>query len=191
MGSPVGLLRHSRIHPLRNVLILAGAGVGDGSLNYANTLYVPPEPFFNDLQWAQITDWRSELMPHYEQAKRMLGVVTNPTFTDADRIINEVADEMGCGDTFVQTGRRVLRPGIRLLHDRVPSRRQEHPAEKLPRARENCWAQVLPMTTVKGFEQRPDGLWQVHTVRTCNWVRRNKRTFTASHLILAAGTWGT
>lgn len=31
-----------RIHPLRNVMILAGAGVGGGSLNYANTLYVPP-----------------------------------------------------------------------------------------------------------------------------------------------------
>lgn len=92
-----------RIHPLKNVLILAGAGVGGGSLNYANTLYVPPEPFFKDQQWAHITDWRDELMPHYDQAQRMLGVVTNPTFTDADRIVKEVADEMGCGDTFVPT----------------------------------------------------------------------------------------
>ena len=47
-----------RIHLLRNVMILAGAGVGGGSLNYANTLYVPPEPFFNDPQWTHITDWR-------------------------------------------------------------------------------------------------------------------------------------
>ena len=31
-----------RIHRLRDVMILAGAGVGGGSLNYANTLYVPP-----------------------------------------------------------------------------------------------------------------------------------------------------
>lgn len=77
--------------------------MGGGSLNYANTLYVPPEPFFKDQQWAHITDWRDELMPHYDQAQRMLGVVTNPTFTDADRIVKEVADEMGCGDTFVPT----------------------------------------------------------------------------------------
>ena len=48
-------------------------GVGGGSLNYANTLYVPPDPFFNDPQWAHITDWRAELMPHYDQAQRMLG----------------------------------------------------------------------------------------------------------------------
>lgn len=89
-----------RIHLLRNVMILAGAGVGGGSLNYANTLYVPPDPFFNDPQWKHITDWRAELMPHYDQAQRMLGVVKNPTFTDADRIMKEVAEEMGVGDTF-------------------------------------------------------------------------------------------
>ena len=92
-----------RIHLLRNVMILAGAGVGGGSLNYANTLYVPPDPFFNDPQWKHITDWRAELMPHYDQAQRMLGVVKNPTFTDADRIMKEVADEMGVGDTFMPT----------------------------------------------------------------------------------------
>jgi cholesterol oxidase len=56
---------------------------------------------------------------------------------------------------------------------------------------ESAGAQVIPMTTVKGFEQRPDGLWEVRTVRTGSWLRRDRRTFTATHLILAAGTWGT
>ena len=75
---------------------------------------MPPEPFFADPQWTHITDWRAELMPHYDQAQRMLGVVKNPTFTDADRIIKEVADEMGVGDTFVPTPvGRVLRAGRR------------------------------------------------------------------------------
>ena len=92
-----------RIHLLQDCMILAGAGVGGGSLNYANTLYVPPDPFFNDRQWSHITNWRAELMPHYQQAQRMLGVVENPTFTDADRLVKEVADDMGCGDTFVPT----------------------------------------------------------------------------------------
>ena len=48
----LGMYGIQRIHLLRNVMILAGAGVGGGSLNYANTLYVPPEPFFNDPQWS-------------------------------------------------------------------------------------------------------------------------------------------
>ena len=48
----LGMYGIQRIHLLRNVMILAGAGVGGGSLNYANTLYVPPEPFFADRQWS-------------------------------------------------------------------------------------------------------------------------------------------
>lgn len=53
-----------RIHVLRDVLVLAGAGVGGGSLVYANTLYEPKsEAFYRDRQWAHITDWRAELAP--------------------------------------------------------------------------------------------------------------------------------
>src|SRR5918992_787706 len=85
-----------RIHLLRGekgsrVLVLAGAGVGGGSLVYANTLYEPPRPFFDDPQWKHITDWRAELAPHYDQARRMLGVVSNPTMTAADQAIKRVA----------------------------------------------------------------------------------------------------
>lgn len=40
-----------RIHLLPDVLVMAGAGVGGGSLNYANTLYRPPARFFQDPQW--------------------------------------------------------------------------------------------------------------------------------------------
>ncbi|WP_129841890.1 GMC family oxidoreductase [Streptomyces sp. RFCAC02] len=89
-----------RIHLLRNVMILAGAGVGGGSLNYANTLYVPPDAFFKDRQWADITDWRRELTPYYAQARRMLGVRVNPTLTPSDRHLRAAAERMGVGDTF-------------------------------------------------------------------------------------------
>ncbi|ROR43965.1 GMC oxidoreductase [Kitasatospora cineracea] len=89
-----------RIHLLRNVLILAGAGVGGGSLNYANTLYVPPKAFFEDRQWRHITDWQAELGPFYDQAQRMLGVRLNPTMTPSDVHLKAAAEEMGCGDTF-------------------------------------------------------------------------------------------
>ena len=207
-----------RIHLLRNVMILAGAGVGGGSLNYANTLYVPPDPFFNDPQWKNITDWRAELMPHYDQAQRMLGVVKNPTFTDADRIMKEVADEMGVGDTFTPTPVGVF---FGPDGEKTPGKTVPDPyfggvgpartgciecGECMTGCRhgakntlvknylglaESSGAQVFPMTTVTGFEQRPDGVWEIHTVRTGRLARRNTRTFTARQLILAAGTWGT
>lgn len=207
-----------RIHLLRNVMILAGAGVGGGSLNYANTLYVPPDPFFSDQQWAHITDWRAELMPHYDQAQRMLGVVKNPTLTDADRIMKEVADEMGVGDTFTPTPVGVFfgpdgekAPGKTVpdpyFGGAGPARTGciecgecmtgcRHGAKNtlvknyLALA-ERAGAQVIPMTTVTGVQQRADGVWNVETVRTGRWVRKHTSTFTADHVILAAGTWGT
>jgi len=214
----LGMYGIQRIHLLRNCMILAGAGVGGGSLNYANTLYVPPEPFFADQQWSHITDWRAELMPHYDQAQRMLGVVKNPTFTDADRIVKEVADEMGVGDTFVATPVGVFfgpdgekTPGKAVPDPYFGGAGPERTGciecgECMTGCRhgakntlvknylglaESAGAQVVPMTTVTGFQQRPDGVWEIHTVRTGRWLRKKRRTFTAANLVLAAGTWGT
>ncbi|MFF9621958.1 GMC family oxidoreductase N-terminal domain-containing protein [Streptomyces griseosporeus] len=96
----LGLYGIQRIHLLGNVMVLAGAGVGGGSLNYANTLYVPPKPFFDDPQWRDITDWQEELEPYYDQARRMLGVRLNPTMTPSDTHLKAAAERMGCGDTF-------------------------------------------------------------------------------------------
>ncbi|EME99508.1 GMC family oxidoreductase [Streptomyces mobaraensis NBRC 13819 = DSM 40847] len=96
----LGLYGIQRIHLLGHVMVLAGAGVGGGSLNYGNTLYVPPPSFFTDPQWADITDWRKELEPYYEQARRMLGVRLNPTTTPSDVHLKAAADRMGYGHTF-------------------------------------------------------------------------------------------
>ncbi|SDK74122.1 GMC family oxidoreductase [Streptomyces indicus] len=96
----LGLYGIQRIHLLGNVMVLAGAGVGGGSLNYANTLYVPPKPFFEDPQWSSITDWQEELKPYYDQAQRMLGVRLNPTMTPSDVHLKATAEAMGVGDTF-------------------------------------------------------------------------------------------
>ncbi|WP_372408962.1 GMC oxidoreductase [Streptomyces luteireticuli] len=96
----LGLYGIQRIHLLGHVMVLAGAGVGGGSLNYANTLYVPPRSFFEDPQWADITDWHEELGPYYAQAERMLGVRLNPTTTPADVHLKAAADRMGFGHTY-------------------------------------------------------------------------------------------
>jgi cholesterol oxidase len=213
-----GMYGIQRIHLLRNVMILAGAGVGGGSLNYANTLYVPPEPFFNDPQWKDITDWREELMPHYDQAQRMLGVVTNPTFTDADRIMKEVAEDMGVGDTFVPTPVGVFfgpdgekTPGKTVPDPYFGGAGPERTGciecgqcmtgcrygakntllKNYLGLAESAGARIHPLTMVKSFEQRADGLWEIRTVRTGGKLRRKRKTFTARYLILAAGTYGT
>ncbi|MET7914890.1 GMC family oxidoreductase [Streptomyces avermitilis] len=96
----LGMYGIQRIHLLGNVMVLAGAGVGGGSLNYANTLYVPPKAFFDDPQWKDITDWQEELKPYYDQARRMLGVRLNPTMTPSDVHLKAAAARMGVGDTF-------------------------------------------------------------------------------------------
>ncbi|MFB7715877.1 MULTISPECIES: GMC oxidoreductase [unclassified Nocardia] len=202
-----------RIHPLRDVLILAGAGVGGGSLNYANTLYVPPTPFFEDAQWRDITDWRAELLPYYEQAKKMLGVVQNPHMTPADEVFKQVAEDMGVGDTFVQTPVGVFfgEPGKKVADPYFGGAGPERTGciecgECMTGCRHNAkntlvknylylaekaGAQVVPMTTVSALRPLPDGTWDVDTVRTGSWFRKQPKTYTAAHVVLAAGTRGT
>jgi cholesterol oxidase len=99
----LGMTGIQRLTLLNDVLILSGAGVGGGSLVYANTLYVPPEPFFPDRQWGHITDWHDELAPYYDKAQRMLGVTQTPFSTPADDIMRDIAEDMGVGDSFRPT----------------------------------------------------------------------------------------
>ncbi|MGK5678435.1 GMC oxidoreductase [Actinoplanes sp. URMC 104] len=99
----LGLRGIQRITLLKDIMVLSAAGVGGGSLVYANTLYRPPATFFADPRWAGITDWADELAPFYDQASRMLGVTEQPTMTPSDVVIRRVADEMGAGATFRRT----------------------------------------------------------------------------------------
>lgn len=92
-----------RISLFKNVMILSGAGVGGGSLVYANTLMTPGDAFFEAPQWNGLADWKSELAPHYQTAKRMLGAARNPFFTPADQHLRAMAKEMGLEHTFQPT----------------------------------------------------------------------------------------
>ena len=99
----LGMRGIQRLHLLSDVLVLSGAGVGGGSLVYANTLYEPLDVFYNDPQWQNITDWREELAPFYDQAKRMLGATAAPDNTPNDAVIREIGQRMGVGDTYRPT----------------------------------------------------------------------------------------
>ncbi len=92
-----------RLTTFKDVSVVSGCGVGGGSLGYANTLYVPPKPFFEDAQWSEIADWETELAPHYEEAQRMLGVTMNPYDDPADTLLRELGEELGVSDTYKKT----------------------------------------------------------------------------------------
>jgi cholesterol oxidase len=215
----LGCLGIQRIRVLKNVVVLAGAGVGGGSLVYANTLYEPQsDAFYRDRQWAGITDWKDELAPHYDQAKRMLGVVVNPTMTDADRVMKKVAHDMGVGDTFhaapvgVFFGRGGLKePGTRVEDPYFGGVGPERNGclecgECMTGCRHNAkntllknylylaelaGAHVLPLTTVTGVAPLTTGGYGVRVVATGKRGKRHGKTITAGHVVLAAGTWGT
>ena len=92
-----------RLTTFKDVSVVSGCGVGGGSLGYANTLYVPPKAFFEDRQWAEMTDWESALAPHYAEAQRMLGVVQNPHEDPADQLLRELGEELGVGESYKRT----------------------------------------------------------------------------------------
>jgi cholesterol oxidase len=92
-----------RLSTFKDIAVVSGSGVGGGSLGYANTLYVPPSQFFEDPQWADLDDWESTLAPHYETAQRMLGVVVHENDDPADRLLRELGEELGVGDTYRKT----------------------------------------------------------------------------------------
>lgn len=84
---------------LKHVFILHGAGVGGGSLVYANNLLVPPDEVFKKPEWGP-GDWKLKLAPHYETARRMLGATPSPTISHPDKVLAEVGRELTGEDTF-------------------------------------------------------------------------------------------
>lgn len=92
-----------QVSVLKGAMILHGAGVGGGSLGYANVLEVPSDETFATAAWNQNVKWGDVLRPHYETAKKMLGVARNPKFWKADEVLKQIADERGMGHTFRAT----------------------------------------------------------------------------------------
>ncbi|MEV1288485.1 GMC family oxidoreductase [Micromonospora sp. NPDC049679] len=196
------------------VLVLSGAGVGGGSLVYANTLYEPLSAFYDDPQWRDITDWRSELAPYYDQAKRMLGVTTYPVHTAADRAMRAVAQRMGVAETFHPTpvGVHIGRPGevtadpyfggvgpdrTGCLHCGACMTGCRHGA-KNTLVKNYLWlaerlgAAVHPMTTVTAVRPAASGAgYEIETVRTGAWLAKRRQVIEADQVIFAAGALGT
>ena len=209
----LGLNGIQRIHVLPDVLVLAGAGVGGGSLVYANTLYKPPASYFEDKQWRDITNWDQELSPWYDQASRMLGVAQNPYFSASDKAMKQVADQMGVGHTFklaplgVYFGDGVgVKSKDPFFGGVGPDRSgclqcgacmtgcRHNAKNTLPKnylgLAESAGAKVFPEHTVTKIEQLADGSWVVTARKSSAWFGK-KRKFTAANVVVAAGTYNT
>jgi len=92
-----------QISILKGVMVLHGAGVGGGSLGYANVLEVPTDDTFAMPVWNRPIAWGRVLKPHYETAQKMLGVVRNPKLWKADEVLKQMAEERGVVQTFRAT----------------------------------------------------------------------------------------
>ena len=213
----LGLTGPQRISALGKCLVFSGAGVGGGSLIYGNTLYEPLPEFYRDRAWAHITDWRDELAPYYDQAKRMLGVVENPRIGPKDELLLQVASDRGVADTFHKTqvgvffnegreGEEVPDPyfggaGPRragCIHCSDCFTGCKHNAKNTTTMNylylaEQNGAEVHPLTTVTSV--RPDTAagrgYVVETERSNGKLRKGRRTFTAEQVVFAAAALGT
>ena len=92
-----------QISILKGAMVLHGAGVGGGSLGYANVLEIPTDETFATPAWNQPIAWGQILKPHYETAKKMLGATRNPKLWKADEVLKQFADERGMSQTFRAT----------------------------------------------------------------------------------------
>jgi cholesterol oxidase len=209
----VGLRGIQRIDFLKNVLVMSGAGVGGGSLVYANTLYRPPAEFYRTGSWASLADWQQLLEPYFDQAERMLGVEVNPYLSPSDVALQRVAARIGKSETFRMTpvgvhfggpngaGKKFDDPyfgGVGLERTGCTNCGEcmtgcRHGAKNTLVKNylylaESAGAQVLADTTVARFARTKDGF--AVELRPSNRNRVN-REITADQIIVAAGALGT
>lgn len=214
----VGLRGILRLSVFKHLTIVSGSGVGGGSLGYANTLYVPPKAFFEDRQWAGLSDsWEQELAAHYAEAERMLGVVTYDQDDPADQVLKALGEHLGVPDTYGKTrvgvflgeaGKTVPDPFFggdgpaRTGCTRCARCMVGCPVGAKNTLRKNyLWfAEKLGVKVMAEREVTdirpigaPDGSegYAITTQRSGGWLRKRRRTFTARGVVVAAGALGT
>jgi cholesterol oxidase len=203
-----------RLTLLRDVLVLTGAGVGGGSLVYANTLLIPPDEIFTRGRWPEGYDWRARLAPHYETAKRILGVTRTPKVWAGDQCLRNFAEKLGRADTFSHTDVAVLfgeRPGEDIGD---PYFAGEGPRRATCNSCGGCMvgcrynakntldknylffaeklgAEILPETLVTLVARDGTGGYLVHTRSATHKLMRRTSVLRAHRVVLAAGALGT
>ena len=203
---------------LNGAIALRDSGVGGGSLMYANVLMETDDRLFEAPSWHHLADWKTILRPHYDAAKRMLGVTTNPRLWKADDILKEIAGERGVANTFHPTevgvffgaeeetvpdpyfnGEGPARAGCNFCGGCMVGCRY-NAKNTLPKNylyfAEKLGVRILPEATVRNIrpltEQSHDGArYEVEYSKTTAWVLHPRLTVRARNVIVAAGALGT
>ncbi|MGB9674439.1 MAG: FAD-dependent oxidoreductase [Anaerolineales bacterium] len=204
----------------KDVLVLHGSGVGGGSLGYANVLMEPDERLFENAAWRELADWKQILKPHYETAKRMLGVEANPRLWKADELMQEIAQELGKEHTFracdvgVLFGEsRGLEAGVEIadpyFHGDGPNRQTcQHCGGCMVGCRYNAkntlvknylWfaeklgVKIISESEVTDIQARQSDNTARYRLTVCSSTRpwQQKRYVQARNVVLSAGTLGT
>jgi len=201
-----------QIQLLNRIMVLSGAGVGGGSLIYANTHMMPGDGFFNHPAWSRFGDWKERLAPHYATARLMLGSMRYEQEGPEDRILAEIARDMGKADTY----KPVDHVGVYLGDPKTPTDPYFNglgPQRTGCTACANCmvgcrfnakntldknylWfaehfgARIEAETEVTRIEHI-DGVYHVHTKSPTSWLKERRRVFRAKGLVVSAGVMGT
>ena len=214
----IGLHGIFRLSLFKDVTIVSGAGVGGGSLGYANTLYRARPRFYADRQWAGLeADWQAALAPHFDEAERMLGVTTVITDDPADDLLREFGRHIGADRSYAKTrvgvflgapGETVADPffggagpartgciGCGRCMVGCPTGAKNTLVKNYLWLAEHAGCRVMAEREV--IDVRPLGTgrgsdgYAVTTERTGAWLRKDRRTLKARNVVLAAGPLGT
>jgi len=198
---------------LRDVFILHGAGVGGGSLVYANTLLEPVEAFYKDPKWAGLKDWKAALAPHFQTAKRMLGAVEAQHLGKTEGYLRDCAEQLGRGDHFRRTtvgvyfgepektvpdpffdGKGPERTGCKLCGacmvgcrhgaKNTLDRNYLYLAEKLG-------TEIIPETRVVDVVPRSGGGYDIVTECSTKFLGKGRKVYSARNVVFSAGVLGT
>lgn len=202
-----------QISLLKGVMVLHGAGVGGGSLVYANTLMDPISEVFSSSSWPKGINWLEALREHYATAKRMLGVQKNPLLGEADLELKKLGKSLGCEDSYHATevgvffgedGKRVPDPffngrgpdrvgctgcggcmvGCRVGAKNTLDQNYLYLAEKL-----GC--QILPEHMVTEIKPHSEGGYFIHAQEVGKWFGAKKIAISCDRVIVSAGVLGT
>jgi cholesterol oxidase len=202
-----------RMTLLKDIFILSGAGVGGGSLVYANTLLVPPDKVWDDPKWGGLDAWKDVMPAHYATAQRMLGATPYPRRTRADEIVLDYARSIGTEDSFVPATVGVYfgTPEVEVpdpfFDGKGPARSGcNHCGGCMVGCRfgakntldknylylaEKGGTEVFPERRVVAISPLPEGGYRVDTESSTAILFKDPQSFTADKVVLSAGVLGT
>ncbi|MCH7959356.1 MAG: GMC family oxidoreductase [Candidatus Hydrogenedentes bacterium] len=198
---------------LKDVLVFHGAGVGGGSLVYANTLLIPPAAAFRDPRWPTDEDWGAKLGPYYELAKFMLGATEAKNTYPADELLRQVVEEKTgteciahrntVGVYFGESGVMTDDPyyggegpsrtgciecGACMIGCRYNAKNTLD--KNYLYLAENRGVQIVPETRVVDLRPAEGGGYVLDTVRSTALFWKAPRAFTARNVVVSASVLG-